>query len=103
MENINDLFRSGFTKDKIIKLNTKFNKVAIQYIYWNIFNIKPKLSDIKIDDKKSTLYIYGKKILCWDKHHHFCKKDALMYANYLYLSSVEDTLIHEYKSDSSNG
>ena len=92
MNNIDEFFRKEFTEAKIIKLNTKFNKTAIQHIYWNIFDKKPKLSDIKINDKTSMLSIYGKKILCWDRHHHYPKSQFLIYASYLYLTSVSKTL-----------
>ena len=87
--NLESLFRPDFGVDKIIKLNTKFNKVAIQHIYWEIFDEKLKLSDIKINDKISMLYIKGEKVLLWDRHHHYCKPEFLMYANYLYLNAVE--------------
>lgn len=92
MNNINELFRKEFAEDKIVKLNTRFNKVAIQHIYWNIFGKKPKLGDIRINDKTSMLSIYGENILCWDRHHHYTKPEFLIYANYLFLTSVEETL-----------
>lgn len=94
-ENINDCVRPDY--DGIIKLNTYWNKIAIQYMYQSIFGKPLKCKDIKISDEKSLLIIKGKKILCWDRHHHYTHKKYFMYSNYLWLRSIEDTLINTAK------
>jgi hypothetical protein len=90
--NIDDLVRHDC--DDVIKLNTYYNKIAIQQIYLSIFEKVVKLSDIHISDRESLLKIGKKPILRWDRHHHLPDKKYVIYANYLWLKSVEDTLLN---------
>lgn len=90
MKPVNSLVRANC--GNIIKLNTYYNRVAIQNIYWNIFDIKPPLECIIVSDKDSLLKIFGKPVLRWDKHHHYPGIKYLILANHLWLQSVTETL-----------
>lgn len=99
MEDMKRFFRREFLPDKIVRLNTKYIRTAIQYIYWNIYDEKLPLSDFKINEKKSLLFIKNKPVLLWDRHHHYTKESEFIYAISLYLQSVEDTLKNNFEKN----
>lgn len=81
-------------KNDILKLNTTANKIVIKDIYETIFDKKIRLRDIRISDKESMTYLFGKQFLRWDTHYHYPYKKQHPIANFLYLRSIENVLTH---------
>ena len=80
------------TEDNIVKLNTAENRRFIQYIILNLTDKTIKLSDIRIDDKENMTYILNKKVLCYDRHHHYPKVKDHFIATYYWRRSIQDLL-----------
>lgn len=89
-----EIFRNDYYPDRVIKLNSKHMRVAVQHMIWNLFDFdkKPPLKKIKISDKRSMLTINGVDILCYDRHHHHTKREEFVYAMYDWLKSVDELL-----------
>ncbi len=80
------------TKESVVKLNTAENRRFIQYVILNLTDKKIKLSDIKIDDKECMTYILKKKVLCYDRHHHYPKAQDHFIATYYWRRAIQGLL-----------
>ena len=78
-------------KDEYVNLNSPEVKRVLQYIFWEKTDVRPRLSDIKFDNRpfRRMLSVNGQDVLRYDKHLHYPKKVNHSYAVYEFLKNVE--------------
>lgn len=76
-------------KREHVNLNKPEIKIVIQNLLWNNWGVKFPLSKIQISDKEDVLYLCGREIFRYDRHHHETSEKHWPISIYLYLAAVD--------------
>lgn len=79
-------------------LNNKDIKLVAQDLFWNIVGIRPRLSDIRISESKSCVYIFGVNCLTCDRNQHY-KNHQQAVSNYGFCKSLENVLDYQFNKN----